>query len=110
MAGGRFWDIAGRSRDGSDETRPWVDWLTRSSESVARRLDEFGKELSICDHRTAQIFRRCLAALVTDCDVVAGAVVFNHVRVVDRDIRHTLLPVRHRISPGRHHFPDEHIG
>src|SRR5262245_22431859 len=101
MAGASFWRE--ESRDGSEATRPMRDWLTRSSESVAWRLDEFGKELSIRDHRTAHIFRRRLPPFVANGDVVAGAVVFNHTRMIDRDVGHALLPVGHGIPTSRHH-------
>jgi len=43
-------------------------------------------------------------------DVMGGAVIFHHYRVVDGKIVSTLLKIGHRIAASLHHFDDQLIG
>src|SRR5262245_11481189 len=95
---------------GSASIRPEVlANLPCSSEGVAWRFDEFGKELPVSDHPTTEIFSRRLAPIVTHRDVVAASKILDHARIITGNIGDALIPVRHRIATQRHHLGDQRI-
>jgi hypothetical protein len=75
-----------------------------------RRLDQFGEQVAVVDHRLAQVFRAGVAAGVPQRHVMGDAVVGDEARVVDRQVGGALLEVGDRIAAGRHHLADQLVG
>src|SRR5579863_7718140 len=71
---------------------------------------KFVEESAIVNHGTAQIFSARLSLGLTKRYFVSGAIVLGYDRMVDRDVRSSLLKVAHRITAGCHQVADQLVG
>jgi hypothetical protein len=62
------------------------------------------------DHRLSQILGRRLSALIGEVKRVAGAVVVDDLRMIDRDIGRPLFELVHRVTAFAHHLGHQPVG
>jgi hypothetical protein len=56
------------------------------------------------NHRLPHVFRTCLALRVSHSNIVSSSVVFDNERVIDGEIRGTLLELGHWVPASRHYL------
>jgi hypothetical protein len=71
---------------------------------------QFREQCAVVNHGLPEISGACESMRVAYRNVVAGSVMFNDERMVDRNIRGTLLEVRHGIAPRRHDGLNQFVG
>src|SRR4051794_25964829 len=75
--------------------------------ALAEQLVEEG---AIVLHRAPQLFGRAVAELGGPCEAVSVAVVLDHLRMVDREVRGALVEVLDGVAPVRHDGLDPPVG
>src|SRR3954465_1155661 len=70
-------------------------------------LEELLEQGAVVDHRRPQILGRRVAALVRNRDPVRGAVVRDHLGMVDREVVRALVEILDRVAAVTHHLLDQ---
>lgn len=72
--------------------------------------DQLLKQGTVMDQGLSKVVRACLTAAVPQGDIVPGAIMLDHIRVVDRNIASPLLEVADGIATRTHHLGKERVG
>src|ERR1700721_165145 len=67
-------------------------------------VSQFCKQRAVMNHGLSHVFRTCAAFGMLQRNVVSRAIVFDNERMIDGNIRGSLIEVRHGITAPTHYF------
>src|SRR3954464_10157747 len=90
--------------------RPFGGGIVAGERRIRALAEKLVEEGAIVLHRAPQVFGRAVSELGGPCEAVAVAIVLDHLRMIDREVRGALVEVLDRIPAVRHDGLDQAVG